>query len=506
MKNVKRLGAVYAACLAYFSLLISWDRFADPDAYYHAKFSALLWSPGPFRSFPWLDLTAFNPMFADLHFLFHVFESPFVHAFGLHNGARIVAVLLAAFCITSFYGALRWLRVSHPALWTILLAVTPPFAMRLSLGKASPLVIGFFILGLTAAWKKRPFILAALAFLFALSHGGWVYLVGSVVLLAFGEALFHGVVENKRPSWSVLREPAAAILGALAGLLIHPNSRNIFSFLWLQVVQVGLGTPHGAVFLGNEWSPGDASLLVPWFALWLVVFLLGIGGMVLWRKKEVSRESMAASIAFAFPVSVLVALTFKSRRSAEYLAPSLGLWLPWMWSMVDVRRMRKGLFPRGWKSFSTVPLVLFVIMFVYGIGGAYSALHGAIYPDDVYRDAMVPISERLEPGDRIFHSDWDEFPMLWSIEDRAAYISGVDPTYLYEASSTLSDQYFDLTRRRTTEISIEETWSIIHDTFRARFVFIDKKDHSDLMEAILRDSRYHLLHETDRAVSFEVIP
>ena len=125
------------------------------------------------------------------------------------------------------------------------------------------------------------------------------------------------------------------------------------------------------------------------------------------------------------------------------------------------------------------------------------------YPDSSFVAAMASVSERANSGDRVFHSDWDEFPVLWNIDDRLKYVAGLDPTFLYQASSTLSDAYRDLTWGATTPTK-EQAWEFINDKIGARFVFIAKSDHEQLLDFIKSDERYKPLIETEDAAMFEV--
>lgn len=521
--SMKRPLLVFALALLWFSFLIPWTSFADPDAVYHAKISLLLWQTGPVASFPWLDLTTLTQAFADHHFLFHVVEAPFVAFLGLHTGARVTAVILASAFLTGAYLSLRWMKVSYAWFWTIVLALTQPLIVRLLLAKASPLALLLFVLGLAAAWKRKPLMVFLVSFIFALSHGGWALLVGSVWLLALGDFIFYYSIPICHPreggdpapigtrmdsclrrNDKLFKESILVFLGALAGTFVHPNFPENISFLWTQVVKIGLGTPFQKVILGSEWLPPTVSAMVSSFAPWLIALLLGLCGLAFTARQTFDRDSARGAIAFALPVAVLLALTFKSRRSAEYLAPALFLWIPMIWNMVDGRKLRfliQNSLPR------TLPVIcclLLVALVAHSVESAWRGLHTARYPDYVFASAMLPVTERAKPADRVFHSDWDEFPILFSLDDRLRYVAGLDPTFLYEASSTLSDAYRDLTWGRTSSTQ-EQAWDLISGKLQARFVFIDKRDHAAFLELIKSDARYLPLAETADAATFEVV-
>lgn len=149
--------------------------------------------------------------------------------------------------------------------------------------------------------------------------------------------------------------------------------------------------------------------------------------------------------------------------------------------------------------------VLLLGVLMKGVWDARTALRLTASTDDVFREAMAPISAAAHPGDRVFHSDWDEFPMLFNIDDRLRYVSGLDPTFLYEASSSLSNAYRDVTWK-TASATQAEAWSLIHDRLDAKFILVAKSDHAAVADLLETDPRYHRLAETDDAVSFSVQP
>lgn len=510
---MRKAITVFALALAWCAALISWSSFPDPDALYHTTLSRITWEQGALHAFPWLDLTSLGSSFADHHYLFHTLEAPFVVLLGFAFGARVVAVLLAAAFILTIYLVFRWMRISYAGLWTLLLAGSGPLLFRLLLAKASPLALMWFVLGLASAWMRRPWIVCAIAALFALSHGGWIYLLGSIVLLAVGDAVFRRVVEEMPMVTSVRlslwRETAAAFVGAGIGTILHPNFPENLSFLWVQVVKIGIGTPFQHVILGSEWLPVGPLWLLAGVAPWLIAFGGGVLGLLTARRASMDYRSARAMIAFALPVAALVALTLKSRRSVEYLIPALALWIPWIWQMVDMRRLlaslREAFSPSWWRLAAGLLVISASVLVGKQLIDTYQGLHRSVYPDGVYRDAFQAISDRANPGDRVFHSDWDEFPVLWSLDDRLKYIAGLDPTFLYEASSTRSDAYRDVTWGRASTTR-DQLWSVVHDMTQSRFVFIDKRDHAALVDLVKNDARFSLLRETNDAATFEVHP
>ncbi len=512
---MKRAVGVFLFGLAYFSVLMPWDGFNDPDAFYHAKTSALLWAHGPLNTFPWLDLTSVGQHYADLHFLFHVLVAPATAVFGPFQGLRIASVALAAACLAAAYAVLRAFGVWRPGIWVTVLAVTQPFVTRILLGKASPLAIALFLLGILAVWRRRPWAAFAIAATYALSHGGWPYLAGAATVLAFGrlvadrdlggmrfvQALKHGL-------W---KEVAAVLAGGLFGMLVHPNFPENFLFSWTQVFIIGLGTPMGKVVMGTEWLPPEATHLVTAYAPWIIDLLLGLAGLALAPRRPADREKAALCLSSGLLVAAFFALTLKSRRTTEYLAPAVAIWCGAIWSMVDARRLaaeaKDSLRVLGKRGLSALLILVGVLALGLAgreVQGIWRSLHPANYPDTAYRGSFEAVAKLAQPGDRVFHSSWDEFPMLFAADDRLRYVSGMDPTFLYVASSTLSDDVRNLTWGMTSTTK-EQAWELIHDRLDSRFVFISKREiHRQFLKLIESDPRFLKLKETEDGVTFEV--
>ncbi|MBI5654331.1 hypothetical protein HZC53_01595 [Candidatus Uhrbacteria bacterium] len=505
---------VFLATSAVCALFMPWSGFGDPDGFYHAKISSLLWQSGPVKNFPWLDLTSLGQHFADLHFLFHAFVAPFTAVFGMFLGLRIAIVVLAGLFFAVFDYCLRKLRLPHPLLWIFLLFMTQPFLFRILLAKATPLALMLFIAGLTAAWLRKPWLVLLLTMLFSLSHGGWLYLAGSIVLITCGQIAYFKFVEDK--TWSgALRESmwleiAAGFVGGLVGMLVHPNFPQNFISSWTQVFVIGLGTPFQHVMLGLEWQPAGIKALFTSYAPWIVVGGLGLAGMFLAPRKPLDRDRAMLTASVGWVAAVLFALTLKSRRNTEYLAPIVALWVATFWSHVDARKMAADF----WASFKKFGKwncrILVTTIVVLGVGllmregfGAWDSLHSGDYPDEIYRGSMAEISKVAKPGDRVFHSSWDEFPILFAADDRLRYIAGLDPTFLYVASSTLSDDVKNLTWGLTSSTR-EQAWELIHDRLDSKFVFVGKKNHEQFLELIQSDERYVNIADFPDSAAFVV--
>ncbi len=528
---MKRFFLILLFAAAWCAVFIPWTGFMDPDAFYHAKSAALIWQSGPIKTFPWLDLTLLGSHYADLHFGFHLFVAPFAHVLGMLTGLRVATALLAAFAVATFEACLRWLRIRRAWFWTAALLVSQPFVFRLLLGKATPLATIWYFFGLTAAWKRRPLLVAIVTTAFAFSYGGWMYLTGSIALLAIGDLVYAHLVEGRQ--WkkafasSMWREILASIAGAAAGLVLHPNFPDVLRFSWAQIVTIGLGTPFQHVVLGTEWLPAELPSLLSSLAPWVIAFVLGLMGLALALRDDIlplgdrilgdregsplhERARLVTSVGWI--VAVLFALTLKSRRNIEYLVPVLVLWCAAIWDLVDLKKIAAML-----KRWQLAVLVFCIVLVVASqVQANWTSFHPPLFPDDVYRETMNEISKRAAPGDRVFNASWDEFPMLFALDDRLRYVSGVDPTFLYMTSPTISDRVRDVTCRECRKLSKDaapwsvststrdEAWSLIRDELGSRFIFVSKRIPPDFLDLVRSDPRYEQIADTKDSAAFEI--
>ena len=489
-----RYGIPFCLAAIWFSIFQPWGAFRDPDAFYHAKMAALLWLHGPIKSFPWLDLTTLGTHFADQHLLFHFVTAPFSALFGMLPGVQIASVLFAAALVAFSYFIFRRLSVPWPWFWTAFLAAMPALVFRLSLDKALPFALVFFLMGLAGSALERPGwgFIAGLGF--ALAHGGWIVLLVCQGLYLFGAWLFDIVVDKK--SWIDLfrfrlwRVLAWTVLGVVFGLCVHPNFPQNLWFLWVQVYKIGIATPFGRVSLGAEWNPPTLINLFSDLSFFLLTGLALIGGFLFARRPEFDRTVARRTIGFALPVGLLLSFTIKSGRVVEYLVPMATLWLAVASSLIDPARFLAAC--KRARMFCVLIIALSLTLFILGDVNTWQNLNGkGVRSYDQFKTTMEAISKEAKPGDRVFNTNWDEFPQLFVLDDRLRYIAGLDPTFLLDENPALSDAYTNLTMGRAPG----HLYEVVHDLFHAQFVFIEVRGHASLAEELTNDKRFVLLSD-----------
>jgi hypothetical protein len=93
---------------------------------------------------------------------------------------------------------------------------------------------------------------------------------------------------------------------------------------------------------------------------------------------------------------------------------------------------------------------------------------------------MTWLRENVPAGERVFNTDWDDFPKMFYYDTRHAYVSGLDPTYLLNMDRklgrepSLSELYKKITLGQE-----DDPGPLIRDKFGARYVFSDQDDIHD---------------------------
>lgn len=511
--------------LIWFAIFQPWGTFNDPDAFYHAKISALMLERGPLHAFPWLDLTLFDERFSDHHFLFHLFLMPFIKLFGMFSGTQIAAIVLAATFLAALYAILKNLKLAHPILWTALAAISSPLLIRLSLAKASPLALLWFVLGLwlltkemetkhAILFKERKWVLLVailIGFLYSWSHGGWIIVLVGQGLLMVGGLLVDRFVFDKPWKSSLARLPwlipLATGLGAVLGTCLHPNFPKNVLFLKTLLIDISLRVPFQHVRLGDEWQPARVMELLAGLGPLLVAAGLVVFGLVSAVRRPLQIEQAKRAIGLALLVALFLALTLKSRRAAEYLIPVMIMWLASLWTLVDVPRCIESL-RVTWhelvgtyrKTLSGLFVTLLLTLLVHDAYGTWYLLHTYTHPFNEFRSAMSALSARAQPGDRVFHSDWDLFPQLWALDDRIRYVAGMDPTMFWKHRPELSDHYREIALGETTTGVFEQ----IRDLFQARFVFLERHQHEAFENVLTSDDRFQEIYRDDEVRVYEL--
>jgi hypothetical protein len=112
-------------------------------------------------------------------------------------------------------------------------------------------------------------------------------------------------------------------------------------------------------------------------------------------------------------------------------------------------------------------------------------------PRDYYAKGAAWMRANIPPGERVFNTDWDDFPRLFFFDPTHVYVSGLDPTYLLDKDRGLSELYVNITTGDN-----EDPGPLIRDRFGARWVFSDNtRDHDGFYDNATRSGWFDIVYE-----------
>lgn len=497
----------------------------DYDGYYHIKWSRLLWESLRNHTFPpqftWLPLTTLDSKhYVDHHLLFHFFQMPFTWFGDLRLGAKISATIFASVAVFSCYWLLVRYRIRYSLVWLLaLLACSAPFLFRIHMTKAPPFAIIFLIVGIHLLFASKYWPLVPLSFVFALTYDMFV-------LLIMATLIWTAVIgwTERRVEWRPL---AWVCLGCLAGLVINPYFPTNLYLLY-EHLRIKLTASEFTTKVGGEWYPYDS-----WEFLGnsLVACTAMVVGYLAFEPSDRKRSHHA--LFFLLFASALMIMTARWRRIAEYWPPFAVLFCafalqPWLEGTrstltrlsTDILDELQPFLDRPGSSTAAAEFDRRLIFQIVGIGVVTIALAVVLFfnlratfkdiaqsdPHDHYRGGAQWMRANLNPQQVIFNTDWDDFPRLFYYDPTHSYVSGLDPTYLYDKDPALSRLY-----DRITLGEEEDPGPLIRDRFGARYVFTDNL-HNDFFdnaqasgwfEVVYEDKDCTVLHIRDQKVEPE---
>lgn len=461
----------------------------DNDGYYHIKLAELMRTEGLRPAFPWLPLTILNAReFYDHHFLFHVALIPFTLG-DLRLGAKWAAVGFASLAFLSVWWMLRSQRVPFSFLWAMgLLAVSEAFLYRMSITRAQSLSVAVLAVGLHLCLQGKYKWLAPLAFLYV-----WMYdAFPLLIVFALMDTLSVGLIERRLE----LRPLLYAGAGTLLGLFINPYFPHNLVFIYNHLLpKLSEAT---AVSVGSEWYPYNTSQLLGNSLLSLAAFASGVLALGLQGRRMDRRTTFSLFAALLFGL-----MLFQARRFIEYFPPFALIfvvfaWTPLMDDFLKGGENRAARLPwRTWLAGGALLLVL--------VPGTWSTLQAAAEsiqgarPYGRYATASAWLRQNTPAGERLFQTDWDDFPRLFFYNTHNTYLVGLDPTYLQLYNADLYDRWVEITDGKIAEPSGD-----ILARFGSRYVITDLA-HKAFIARANDDPGLEKVYEDDEAVVYQVV-
>ncbi len=518
MRRIELLAGALVIGFIFWKLQFSTNSICcgDFDGYYHIKWSRMLWESLRHRTFPpiftWLPLTTLNPNdYVDHHFLFHIFQIPFT--FGdLRMGAKLSATLFATIAVISCYWLLLRYRIRYPLLWLLaLLACSAPFLYRLNMAKAPPFAIIYMIVGIYLLFERKYWPLIPLAFIFALTYD-------MVVLLILAAVVWTAVIgfTERRFEWRPL---CWVLMGTLAGFVINPYfPRNLH--LFYEHLKIKLTPSDFPTKVGQEWYPYDSWEFLGNSAVACVAMLTGYIAFDPTERKRSHQQLFLLVLATA-----LMIMTARWKRIAEYWPPFAVIFAafalqPWIEGarsiftrlpsdvMQELQPFLDREAPETEKSTSDLKelvhtIVIAVVAVLLGLA-LFLNLRvtvkdiGESEPHEYYKAGIEWMRANVASPQIIFNTDWDDFPRLFYYDPTHSYVSGLDPTYLYDKNPSLSRLY-----DRITLGNEEDPGPLIRDRFSARYVFTDNS-HDKFYNNAMESGWFDIVYEDQDCTILEI--
>ena len=471
----------------------------DFDGYYHIKWARVLWESMRSKvfppAFPWLPLTTLNPKdYVDHHLLFHIIQIPVAASSNPRLAAKIASAVFGGLAVLSCYWLLIHYRIRYALVWLIaLLACSAPFLFRMNMAKAPPLAVVFLVVAIHLFFTRKYRLLLPLALVFTWTYDLFVLLIMATVFWSITLA-----ITEQKFEWRPL---VFVLLGCAAGLVINPYFPHNLQQLW-EHVQIKLTASEFDTKVGSEWYPYDSwEFMVNSAVACIAMFV----GYVTFEPSE--RRRAHYPIFFLLLSTALMIMTARWKRIAEYWPPFAVLFAgfalqPWLEGfrpyltrlpkevLEELRPFldREGLPPppheSDWRDLvrtivaATVALALSIFLF-FNLRSTVKEI-GQSESHDYYRAGAEWLRTHVPPGQTIFNTDWDDFPRLFYYDSSHNYVSGLDPSYLYDKDPGLSRLYDSITLGHE-----EDPGPLIRDRFGARYVFSDNNHHDFFDQARL---------------------
>jgi len=479
------LFALFVSGMAY--VQFATPDMPDNDGYYHIKLAHLMRTEGLKPDFPWLPLTILNENeFYDHHFLFHVALIPFT--FGdLRLGAKWSAVIFAGLAFLAIWYLFHRQRIPLGWLWALaLLGISDAFLYRMSITRAQSLSLAMLALGLAWMFEGKHRHLGVLAFLYV-----WLYDAFPLLpVLAVFHLLVIALLEHR-----LEYRPLLYIgIGIILGLVINPYFPDNIVFSFRHILPKL--TDATSVRVGNEWYPYDTGQLLGNSLPALIAFSSGILALGLSGRKMDVRTGVSLLTVLLFGL-----MLFQARRFIEYFPPFALIFAAFAWAPLFADRQPASVTPTR-PGFQSIPVILLSFVVAASAFVTLPAARESINnskPYHLYAGASAWLEENSAAGDRVFQTDWDDFPRLFYYNTHNTYLVGLDPTYMQLYDQDAYDLWVLITRGE-----VQQPSQFIANQFHARYVHSDL-NHGKFLSIARQDPGLREVYRDDQAVIFEVI-
>lgn len=435
-----RAGLVFGLALVVHGALQSLiPAFADVDAWFHSRFSEMLWNgetPWHGLEFPWMAHSSHAEFPTDWQWGWHWFVAPFAGLLGAVPGTKAATAVFAAVLTVASYAFLDRRGVAWPSLWTALLFLGNPYWLyRAHTARPTTLVLAALLLLLHQVLERRPRAAAACALIPVL-----LYAVPGAPVAVIGAGALAVAIRDREIPW---KTAIAACAGIGVGILLHPGfwrveggmltgDRALFG-VWEQIntsVQSALAGGTAIAFddglvlrvdVPVELRSPTAQTLALQFWVPLAATLAAVIGVLRsWRGGRAFALTLLACVWFV--------ATLRIGRLMEYWTPFAVLAAAVAWG--GPAKEWAGMRVRAVVAVGALAVANGV--FILG-GGAFrtgDAIDWKAETGAELERAVRSIENTGEDRDTVFHPSWDEFAPLFHWNPDVRWTTGFDPWFL----------------------------------------------------------------------------
>jgi len=476
----------YACWIGAFGLVATWIQLLSPTYYdsdtgYHLAVARLLRQHGILYEFPWTPFSWLAEHYADKELFFHLLLTP-VASLEPNLAGRIAGAALGTLLLAVLFTILVRERVPSAGFWTLLaLASSSGFVLRFSLLRPHLLSIPLALLIIWAGVRRRWLVLGLSCFLYPLCYTAW-----HLPLVLLGLAELARLLSERRVDWRV---PSLGFAAIALAVLVHATFSNNLELFWIQNFEVLFATAwagRGGFDLGPEFRPFQLAHIHR-FAL--LPAALACAALVLaWR----ARRRDALPLAAALAAIGFLAVTLRSQRFLEYLAPFAALALA----------LGCAATPRvaTWRDLAAG---------LFAASCLYTGLLGSGVFDrmaqrlDPFPPAVAEELRRAIPaGETVFTCDWDITGRMMLALPERRFLVALDPVFFAKADLARYQVWYDLVRTPPRRPA-----ALLRDTFGTRYVLCSGRRRAQALAlALAADPGARLLHQSKGAIAFEIAP
>lgn len=390
--------AILLGITLYAILLFAFSGIPDADIFYHFAVAKLYLKEGFVSRLPWPEIGIQSREFTDYHFLFHVFQIPFL-LLPLEETISIKIFILISIS-TLLYQVTKYIQKESPDVSPYFIVIffifgSVLFTGRMLFGRGNLLFFSLYFL-ILRFWDLKH--LKWIFFLSILSI--WSY-SGFPLLLFTG--LFIAVLEKNKDYTKVF---FASVAGMFIGFIAHPSFPFQFKGYFIELIIQSFPPP--SVEAIAEWLPPTRDILILGFLPMLPFLLLSF-------KDRKQNNFHSKSFVFLFMGIVSLIFTGASLRIFEM-----------SWLMFYIFLFLNINFTKKYQILAAI--LLFVIQFPI----AYGKMGQQFRSSETKYGYIVTewIRFNIPKGEKIF-LPWADYPYFTFKIPEYRYLFGLNPLYAW---------------------------------------------------------------------------